>query len=402
MIKKKLLYASPFLPMKSGISDYSEILIYGLRDHFDITLLIDKYKLSNSKLYKDFEVLTYNHGMDLNEFDYKIYNIGNNPYFHSYIYEVALNYPGTIILHDYILYYLFIGYYENSGKLYSKIYENAGGKGINVIKNKIKTVRPNSLLEIKDIAHLLPLNRELLNKSKDIIVHSLYTRDMILQQYPNLDILKINMVDMNCQKDNTIDRDIFSKKFKINENAFVVASFGNVSNTKQNHLVCEAVNKLASQGLDIYYIMVGDGNYVDHLICDRIIKTGFVEREFYDAILDRCDIVANLRYPSMGETSISLIHAMGKGKVCMVTDNAWFSELPDDAVVKIDNENRNDVLLKKINEFLNNHQLKDYYSENAKKYINSNHNLITISSKIYKFLIGLYALEHMTMPLNNI
>ena len=47
MKKPSLLYASPFAPMKSGISDYSEILVYALKNEFEITLLIDDYKLEN-------------------------------------------------------------------------------------------------------------------------------------------------------------------------------------------------------------------------------------------------------------------------------------------------------------------------------------------------------------------
>jgi glycosyltransferase involved in cell wall biosynthesis len=47
------------------------------------------------------------------------------------------------------------------------------------------------------------------------------------------------------------------------------------------------------------------------------------------------DAVANLRYPSHGESSASLIQAMSCGLPCLVTDHASFSELPDDTVLKI-------------------------------------------------------------------
>ena len=43
---------------------------------------------------------------DYDKYDYLVYNVGNNPDFHSYIYEAALAHPGMIILHDYMLYYL--------------------------------------------------------------------------------------------------------------------------------------------------------------------------------------------------------------------------------------------------------------------------------------------------------
>lgn len=385
-MKNKLLYASPFLPMKSGISDYSEILVYGLKEYFDITLLIDNYKLQNKNLYKDFEVQEYNHNVDFSKFDYKIYNIGNNPYFHSYIYEAALKYPGTIILHDYSLYYLFIGYYEKRESLYSKIFECGGAKGIGIIKNKIKNSRPGSLLEIKDIAHILPLNYEILSQANGVIVHSQYTKNLILSQHPNISVHKINMVYMSNQQ-NIIDyRKYLKEKYGISENSFVIASFGNIASTKQNHLVCEAVKRLADQGFDVFYIMVGEGDYINNLLGDRIIKTGFVEREVYDAILDRCDIVANLRYPSMGETSISLIHAMGMGKACMVTDDAWFSELPDDVVIKLKKDCSSDILYNSILSDYNNKERVLDLCIKAKQFVRSYHSIESISEDINAYL----------------
>ena len=42
-------------------------------------------------------------------------------------------------------------------------------------------------------------------------------------------------------------------------------------------------------------------------------------------------MVLNLRYPSHGESSASLIQAMSYGRPCVVTDHGSFSELADDA-----------------------------------------------------------------------
>lgn len=83
--KPSLLYASPFPPKKSGISDYSVVLVKALSKIFDITLYIDDYIITEESI-KDFPVLV--HGKDnvsFNKFDYLIYNIGNNPAYHKYI-----------------------------------------------------------------------------------------------------------------------------------------------------------------------------------------------------------------------------------------------------------------------------------------------------------------------------
>jgi glycosyltransferase involved in cell wall biosynthesis len=48
-----------------------------------------------------------------------------------------------------------------------------------------------------------------------------------------------------------------------------------------------------------------------------------------------CDVLVNLRYPTMGETSGSVIRALSLGKPLVVSDVGWFGELPDDTVLKV-------------------------------------------------------------------
>jgi hypothetical protein len=46
-------------------------------------------------------------------------------------------------------------------------------------------------------------------------------------------------------------------------------------------------------------------------------------------------VLVNLRSPTMGETSGSVIRGLALGKAMLVSDAGWFSELPDDVVLKI-------------------------------------------------------------------
>src|SRR5450759_5790426 len=90
--------------------------------------------------------------------------------------------------------------------------------------------------------------------------------------------------------------------------------------------------------------MVGEGAYVDDLLCDHIRVTGYVPESDYEDYLRCADLVVNIRYPSMGETSIALLGAMSLGKPCIVTNHAWFSELPDSVVLKTDIPTHGDVV----------------------------------------------------------
>jgi glycosyltransferase involved in cell wall biosynthesis len=52
--------------------------------------------------------------------------------------------------------------------------------------------------------------------------------------------------------------------------------------------------------------------------------------------IDQADVIACLRWPSLEAASASAIEAMLYGKPVIVTDVNFFSEIPDDCVIKID------------------------------------------------------------------
>jgi glycosyltransferase involved in cell wall biosynthesis len=384
-MKPALLYLSPFLPQRSGISDYSEILIYGLRHYFDITIVTDDYSLENKKLYDDFRVINHSKSdISFDAFPLRLYNIGNNPYLHSYIYDAAVKFPGFVILHDYILYFLAVGYFQKFGSLYSKLYELGGAEAISLLKPFIKS-RVN-LLACKEVAAKLPLNQEILQRALGVLVHSRYTHDKLCTEFPGVNVRIIPMVSMG---EAALPRgdDYLNTAYGIPADAFVVASFGFIAETKLNHKVSQAVASLNEQlPHKIYYLMVGEGSSADDCLSPFIVKTGYVEKNLYNAILSRCNLVANLRYPTMGETSFSLIHAMSMGKPCMVTDDAWFAELPDSVVVKVPIHNFDHTLRASIMTLLNNPEALQKTGSNAREYVKKEHSLSDISRSIYQFL----------------
>ncbi len=370
--------------MKSGISDYSEVLIYGLNKYFDITLLIDNYKLQNKKLYNDFNVVTYSHEMDLTHYDFRIYNIGNNPEFHAYIYETALKYPGMIILHDLILFYLIIGYYQSKQSLYSKIYSMENTKGIHLIRKYIKN--KTNLLHAKDLSDKLALNKELLISDNKFMVHSDYAYNNIISTVnDSKKVKKINMAEQIVDF-KQIEKKMLLKKYNIPENAFIFCSLGYIAPTKLNHIICETLIKLREQYGNIFYIMAGEGDYCDRYLCDYIIKTGFIDLDLFNNFLYHSDVIVNLRNPSMGETSAVTIRSLGLGKISIVSDDAWFSELPDDIVIKIKNNEISDKLYEKMELLITDNELSAQISRKATDYINKEHSLEKISGEIAEFL----------------
>src|SRR5207253_4517491 len=70
-------------------------------------------------------------------------------------------------------------------------------------------------------------------------------------------------------------------------------------------------------------------------LTDGVTRLDYVPEERMWSLMAACDVLVNLRYPTMGETSGSVIRALSLGKPLIVSDVGWFSELPDDAVLKV-------------------------------------------------------------------
>ena len=381
MKKPTLLYASPFWPKKSGISEYSEALINGLDNNFQLTLVTDDYNIENSKIRSKYNIIKYDSAKSFEGYDYIIYNFGNNPDYHSYMYEMIQRYPGYIILHDYILYYLTVGYYSKKNLLFQKIYEMEGVRGIQIVKDSLKKIESRNLLLHKQIASLLPMNQEIISKAKGIFVHSEYTENILRNRFKEIDIYKINLV--KCGMTEVNRNDFLHRYLKINKNDYIIGSVGFIAETKQNELTCHAVKKYNEKHeKKIHYVMIGEGNYVDHLLDTYIHKTGFLNNgNFFEAIAS-CDLIMNLRYPYNGESSATLIQCMAMRKPCVVTDIGWFSELPDSCVIKVPiNCSCDDLvlILKKARD-----GSLEYIENNAKRYVEDHCLPERVAGKIFE------------------
>ena len=62
---------------------------------------------------------------------------------------------------------------------------------------------------------------------------------------------------------------------------------------------------------------------------------GFAPIEEFVGYLGACDIVLNLRYPTVGESSGTLLRSLGLGKAVMVSEVGSFQEFPDDVCLKV-------------------------------------------------------------------
>jgi glycosyltransferase involved in cell wall biosynthesis len=336
----KVAYFSPFPPKMSGIAVYSQQLVRELRE----LMQIDCYDCVNeqggdaSVTFGDFSRT--GRISDLANYDAVIYHLGNNPHYHLDIFHIMRQFKGIVVLHDVVLYYLFAGL--GRAGLIKHLWLNYGQNGAAEIDQIIADCTDGDILRYKH-----PENHALTGSvfpySSRIIVHNNAARERVLSlgyqgavqviplaTFPRADTCVI-----------TEELDALRRKHSIATDHLVIGCLGFIGRTKRIDQVCRALGILKGE-FKFRLIIVGKGG--DDLtgmieeagLTELTIRTGFVNEREFSNYLGLADIVVNLRYPSMGESSATLTRAMTLEKPCIVTNGGWFADLPDDAVMKIE------------------------------------------------------------------
>ncbi|MFC2172881.1 glycosyl transferase family 1, partial [Acidobacteriota bacterium] len=107
MKKPRVAFFSPFQPVPSGISEYSEDLLPELSRHLDLDLFVEREGIGShlKERYKIFKAEDYPSMAE--SYDMPLYQMGNNVH-HLYIYPFIKNFPGIVVLHDTVLHHFYI------------------------------------------------------------------------------------------------------------------------------------------------------------------------------------------------------------------------------------------------------------------------------------------------------
>jgi glycosyltransferase involved in cell wall biosynthesis len=71
------------------------------------------------------------------------------------------------------------------------------------------------------------------------------------------------------------------------------------------------------------------------LDADGLVREDWVDEARLWRLMAGVDVCVNLRHPTMGETSGSVIRSLSLGRPLVVSDVGWFSELPGDVALKV-------------------------------------------------------------------
>ena len=343
----KIAWFSPLNPMPSGIADYCEELLPSLARHAEIDLYHDPaFKPDNPAILEAFRTIPFDaDAFRPGDYDAVVYHMGNEYSVHRFVYDALRRFPGVVVLHDYVL----MGFYaarQNAGHefpAFIRFLQEFYPDKSEWIGKYFDGRYPFALWEEETAFHL-PMNEEICRLATGIIVHS----DYVLSKLP-LDGKPAAVIPHHGHHLRSVDREAVRKELGVGPDRILLLSTGYVTSNKRYELVIDVLKELGRP--DISYLIAGrdSGGFLKK-IPDAggagLMIRGFAPLEKMESWIAAADIGINLRNPTMGESSGSLMRMMSYGLPVIVSDTGSYREIPDPCVVKIDTDMDEKEMLK--------------------------------------------------------
>ena len=338
-MRRRLALVTPLPPTRSGIADYARDLLPFVAADFEVEAFVDELHplLAEGRL----GPVPVHAASELRrrfaDFQYVVYQIGNNLH-HRYALELATQFPGVVVLHDLVLHHLYedVAGREDAWDAYGDALEESyGSVGLGVLRWK----RWKLASERENFA--LPLFEPLAVRSRGLLVHNHAAEAEVVRRLPGVPVARIPMgVPLEPEIDLTAAR----RRLGLSPEHVVVGSFGLITSLKRLEIVAAALRKAWMTCPGLRLVLVGETSNEARLerlfdpaglASGRVRHVGYVSAEEYRQWMAATDVAVNLRYPTAGETSASLLRLLGEGKCTLVSAYRQFLEIPADAVVRI-------------------------------------------------------------------
>lgn len=339
-----LAYVSPLPPEQTGIADYSAELLPELSRHYEIEVVVAQSGVSDSWVTANCPIRDVGWFRSrAGRFERILYHFGNSV-FHAYMFDLLREFPGVVMLHDFFLSGV-VSHMEMHGTDphgWSRALLEA--HGWRALQERRQDREPDK------VVWKYPCGLEIVQHATGVIVHSQYSRQLADSWYGPHASDDWTVVPHLRVPVTRIDRRGARQSLGVEEDEFVVCSFGILSPHKLNHRLLEAwfASALADDPR-CRLVFVGrnlKGGYGRQLAdtiggshgASRVKITGWADTELYQNWLAAADVGVQLRTFSRGETSGTVLDCMNYGLATVVNGHGSLSELPDDAVWMLPDE----------------------------------------------------------------
>ena len=305
----RVAYYSPLPPERSGIADYSALLLPALERLLEVTVV---------RRGRTRPVAA----------DVALYHVGNDPEAHAWIVDALRRRPGVVVLHDFVLHHLVAGLTigRKDGHGYLAAMERDAGIPGRLLAHGVLDGRVSPPWETRPDE--FPLAGEVLANATGLIVHSRYVEERVREAGYDGPVWRIEhpaWPSAEIRPAQIEGRPLFG-------------CFGHLNASKRIPQLVEAFGLVRKRHPEAKLLLVGPaspGFDADRFAAAGVERIGYVEEQELWSLMASCDACISLRSPTMGETSGSAIRALSLGRPLVVSDLGWFSELPSDVALKV-------------------------------------------------------------------
>ena len=381
-VRKRLALVSPLPPARSGIADYSALLLPYLAQYYEIVLVLEQSELDFSALPAGIEIRDAawlkRHGAKC---DRVLYHMGNST-FHTYMLDLMEQVPGVVVLHDFFLSGLLahLEQVEGVAQIWNQsLYHSHGYLAVQAryLENGVEDAKAR-----------YPVNFSVLENAQGVIVHSPYSvalaqdwyGEEVARQFKVIPLLRPLIPKISQEQKIEL-----RQALGIAPEDFVVCSFGFLDPTKLNdRLLFAWLGSELAQDSRCKLIFVGQNHgaqYGQHLLdaiansgcADRIRITGWADSQAYENYLAIADGAVQLRTLSRGETSAAVLDCLAWGLPTIVNANGSMGDLSQNAALLLPDQFA-DVQLKEALEALwRNGPLRERLAQDAQSIIANAH-----------------------------
>ena len=310
---------SPLPPSKSGIADYSAAVLEPLA------------RLAQVEAFDSVPA-----GFDSSGFDVCVYQLGNNP-FHTFAYEAALRHPGVIVLHEANLHHLIADRTIRRGDWDGYLREvelNGGAGALEYARRHVRTLERGPDYD-------MPMLRGILARARGVIVHSQAVA-AVVREHGFSGPIGVIPHGAWIEPGSDARRMTYRSRLGLDERAPLIGIFGFLKPYKRITESLRAFRRLIQVIPEARLILVGEAHEELHLasmihsmqLPAHVRHIDFAPIQDFNGYIAASDIVLNLRYPTVGESSGTLLRAFGMGKAVVVSAVGSFLEYPDSICLK--------------------------------------------------------------------
>lgn len=334
----KINWFSPLPPAHSGIAYYASQILPVMARRHRVTAWTDQPEVA-PELSQAVPVARYEPANPpwraINEADIGIYHLGNHGGIHGGIWQVSRQHPGIVVLHDLCLHdffaMVFLRTLQQPDAHVAALERWYGAEG-----RRAGEAFQCGGIAAEDMARRFPLTREAVKGALGVVTHS----SRALHDLGETPVCPTAALNFPYVASEAVRYDGWiAKRYAAPGPPYRLLVFGYLSGNRRLGSILEALAGLPEREKFRLHIcgQIWDERQIRALIDNSglgplVELHGFLSESQVEHELSSAHLAINLRYPTMGEASLSQVQFWDYGLPAMVTQTGWYASLPDDAV----------------------------------------------------------------------